>query len=334
MLAPLLLSAVLGSPAEITFPSPDFDRWNYGFNTANGTRSVGSTFSAFQSGYPFDDRDGQVLLGFVTGSQIEQGLPPQAYRIVLCELEVSLASDDIPYDPTLDAWQTHQPGGGGDSDAGRPSHLTGVAFRNGWDGWSFGEDGAFGEVMANGVRNCYPIDFDEDGLPRDISNNLTQQFDPNIWAVGMTDEVAAGAILPAYAPLRFEVDVSDPDVACYVKQGLAEGLLEFMVSSLHPASEPGSGGEANYPDWVLKENPLVDLGVTSAASLTLSIEVVPPTGVAGDVTGDGVVNVEDLLAILEAFGRCPCCEADLDDSGVVDVNDLLTVIGGWGGGGI
>ncbi len=331
MITPILVPMLLGSPAEITFATPDFDRWNYGFNTADGTRSVGSTFSAFQSGYPFDDRDGQVLLGFVTGSQIEQGLPPQAYHITGCHLELSLASDDIPYDPTLDSWQTHLGEGEEDADAGRPTHLSGVAFRNGWDGWSFGEDGAFGEVMANGVRNCYPIDFDETGAARDISNNLTQEFEPHVWAVGVTNEVEPGEIIPAYTELLFTIDVSDPDVSCYVKQAIAEGLLEFMVSSLHPASEPGSGGESNYPDWVLKENPLVELGVTSAASLVVTLEITPPSGVGGDVTGDGLVDVEDLLAILEAFGRCPCCEADLDQSGVVDVNDLLAVIGGWGG---
>jgi hypothetical protein len=54
-----------------------------------------------------------------------------------------------------------------------------------------------------------------------------------------------------------------------------------------------------------------------------------PSGVPGDVTGDGLVNVEDLLGVLEVFGRCPCCAADLDGSGVVDVNDLLDVISAW-----
>jgi len=326
----LVLSLAAAGPAEILLPSPDYDRWNYAFNTAPGSRSVGSTFSAYLSDYPFDDRDGQVLLGFISGSDIEPGLPPRAYRIAACTVELSIASDDIPYDPTADSLNTYEPDGPADSDAGRPTNLSGVSFRNGWTGWSFGEDGEFGEAMANGVRNCFPIDFDASGAPRDISNNLTEAFDPNMWAVGIADGVPPGALIPAYVPLRFEVDVDDPDVQCYLRQAVSEGLVEFMVTSLHPASKPGSGGDNNYPDWIFKENVLIKLGVASPAALSLSVVIEPPSGVAGDVTGDGSVDVEDLLAVLEAYGRCPCCPADLNESGIIDVDDLLTVIGGWG----
>jgi len=321
----------LGLSTDVQFAAPDFDRWNYGFNNTPGSRSVGSTFSAYQSGYPFDDRDGQVLIGFITSSEVESGQPPSAYRVTACSLTLAIASDDIPYDGTLDSVASFDPDGSGDDDAGRPSILNGVGFRNGWDGWSFGEDGNFGEVMASGVRNAFPFDFDFDGLPRDISNNLTDDFDPVPWSVGQINDVAPGEIIPAYSIMNFEVDVSDPDIQCYIRTAMADGLLEFMITSLHPASEPGSGGESNYPDWVLKENPLVKLGVTTAPGMLLSVEIVEPSGVAGDVSGDGWVNVEDLLATLAAFGRCPCCPEDSDGSGVVDVDDLLAVIGNWNG---
>jgi hypothetical protein len=329
MLTIILCPALLGIPATHTFSPPTFDRWNYGFNSAVGTRAVGATFSAFGSGYPFDDRDGQVLLGFLTGDVVEVLLPESSYRVTACTIEVAIASDDIPYDATPDSWATYQPDGPADADVGRPTSLSGAHFRNGWTGWSFGEDGEFGDAMASGVRNCFPVDFDQDGNARDISNNLTEAFDPTVWATGTVDGVPAGSIIPAYSTLIFDVDVNDVDVQCYLRRSLSDGLVEFMVTSLHPASEPGSGGESNYPDWVLKENALVELGITSAASLSITVDLRPPSGVPGDVTGDGIVNVEDLLGVLEAFGRCPCCAADLDGSGVVDVNDLLGVISGW-----
>lgn len=55
--------------------------------------------------------------------------------------------------------------------------------------------------------------------------------------------------------------------------------------------------------------------------------------VPGDVTGDGVVDVSDLLAVIGGWGSCPpppaACPADANDDGVVNVTDLLMVINNW-----
>jgi hypothetical protein len=54
--------------------------------------------------------------------------------------------------------------------------------------------------------------------------------------------------------------------------------------------------------------------------------------VMGDVTGDGVVNVLDLVAVVAAWGSCAdACVADLNGDSTVDVADLLIVILGWSG---
>ncbi len=50
----------------------------------------------------------------------------------------------------------------------------------------------------------------------------------------------------------------------------------------------------------------------------------------GDVDGDGVVNVTDLLLLLDAYGNCSDCLADLDGDGDVDVGDLLRLLEQWG----
>jgi hypothetical protein len=53
----------------------------------------------------------------------------------------------------------------------------------------------------------------------------------------------------------------------------------------------------------------------------------------GDLDGNGVVNVNDLLAVLTAWGPCPAvprpCFGDADGNGVVDVDDLLIVVLHW-----
>ncbi|MDP6601828.1 MAG: hypothetical protein QGH76_05975, partial [Phycisphaerales bacterium] len=54
----------------------------------------------------------------------------------------------------------------------------------------------------------------------------------------------------------------------------------------------------------------------------------------GDLDGSGDVGVDDLLALIGAWGPCgdPLdCPEDLDGSGTVDVDDLLALIGVFGG---
>ncbi|MCH2133469.1 MAG: PQQ-dependent sugar dehydrogenase [Phycisphaerales bacterium] len=54
--------------------------------------------------------------------------------------------------------------------------------------------------------------------------------------------------------------------------------------------------------------------------------------VPGDVDGDGLVGVNDVLAVLKGWGSCPpvgSCPADLDGDGEVNVNDVLLVLAGW-----
>jgi hypothetical protein len=61
---------------------------------------------------------------------------------------------------------------------------------------------------------------------------------------------------------------------------------------------------------------------------------VPAPITPGDVTGDGAVNIDDLLAVINAWGACPpSCPADVfptGGDGVVNIDDLLTVINNWG----
>ena len=61
-----------------------------------------------------------------------------------------------------------------------------------------------------------------------------------------------------------------------------------------------------------------------------------PVPLPGDVNGDGTVDVNDLLAVVAAWGPCPAppasCPADIappGGDGEVNVNDLLLVITNW-----
>ena len=51
--------------------------------------------------------------------------------------------------------------------------------------------------------------------------------------------------------------------------------------------------------------------------------------VPGDADGDGETNVNDLLAVIGAWGSSDAT-ADFDFDGTIGVEDLLAVIAGWG----
>ncbi|MHC5024521.1 MAG: hypothetical protein ACYTGG_11555 [Planctomycetota bacterium] len=50
-----------------------------------------------------------------------------------------------------------------------------------------------------------------------------------------------------------------------------------------------------------------------------------------DATGDGTVDIADLLALLADWGNAgPCDIAPKPADGVIDVRDLLDLLGSWG----
>ena len=49
-----------------------------------------------------------------------------------------------------------------------------------------------------------------------------------------------------------------------------------------------------------------------------------------DVIRDNTVNVNDLLAVINAWGSSPCNAADVGGDSLVNVQDLLSVINSWG----
>jgi hypothetical protein len=49
----------------------------------------------------------------------------------------------------------------------------------------------------------------------------------------------------------------------------------------------------------------------------------------GDLNGDAVVNVVDILEIISEWGSTNS-PADINTDGIVDVADLLIVVGNWG----
>lgn len=49
-----------------------------------------------------------------------------------------------------------------------------------------------------------------------------------------------------------------------------------------------------------------------------------------DVNTDGIVNIDDVFAVLAAWGPCSDCIEDVNDDGVVDIDDLFAILAAWG----
>jgi hypothetical protein len=49
-----------------------------------------------------------------------------------------------------------------------------------------------------------------------------------------------------------------------------------------------------------------------------------------DVTGDGVINIDDLLGVINTWGQGAGSPSDVTGNGIVDIDDLLAVINAWG----
>jgi hypothetical protein len=68
--------------------------------------------------------------------------------------------------------------------------------------------------------------------------------------------------------------------------------------------------------------PAIEWG--SAVYIIRANPLLPP----GDITGDGLVNIDDLLAVINAWGHSGG-PADLTNDGIVNIDDLLFVITHW-----
>jgi hypothetical protein len=112
-----------------------------------------------------------------------------------------------------------------------------------------------------------------------------------------------------------------PDGCCHT-QGLdidhSAGKMYLNASStIKRANLDGSG--------------LEDL-ITAGVSSSNSIQVVStqPEPCPADVTGNGTVNVDDLLLVINNWGQTGSNPADVTGNGVVNIDDLLAVINAWG----
>ena len=317
---------------EHTMEAPNFDRWMYPYNPVPGDREMASTFSSIGGDFDFfDERDAQVLLGFITKDIVQPGYGASQYQITEATLLITIGLDGLILDTTSDPWESYDLSSGIlDGDDGRPIELFGAAFRSGYDGWTFGESGSFPFGASIRERNAYPISYLNDE-PADVSNNVLDMFDPIPFAIARGQGVSHGEVVPTETVMVFDINVSDPAIQCYLKRGFDEGLVSFVLTSLHEAQQPGVRKALGLlqPTFHMKESWAVYFGLADPAQFSFTVQYQEASSVPEDLDGNGFVGVSDLLLVLANWGSCGCCIGDLNADGEVDISELLSIIAAW-----
>lgn len=337
------------APAQtinLSFTEPAIDRWVYPFAASSGYEFEAKTFSSLgqeTAFFPitFDQRDGQLLVGFDFPANLPIGRGSCGYRVLSAVLTLKVSNHNFyRYDPTYDPWQTYL-SGAADPD-GRPIELYGVAFRGGWmacridpsipslnqfpcyhEGSPERPAPPFGpgSFPTSDTRFAYPTDYSS-RVERDVANNVRDQFDPTPFAVGQIAALAPGALVPVDTDTVFTLNVNHPDVQAYLRRACDTGLLRLLATSLQQASTGGPGpGAGSYANFYCKEIDIEDF----APRLDITIRLTP----LGDADGSGSVDFADITAIITSWGNHgPTGDANCD--GDVNFADVTKALENWG----
>ena len=172
-----------------------------------------------------------------------------------------------------------------------------------WDGSTWSDI-----PMPN--SSVYALEVYDDGTgfgPRLYAGGFLQDFaDPALRNVGVWDgktwtPLASGVGNPDY-PVTYVLAMTVFD------DGLGDGLALYMGGVFETAGDVASHNIARWG---------------GCGSFVL-----------GDLTGDGVVGIDDFTELLADWGPCPgpcsACPADLDGDCVVGIRDLLILLANWG----
>jgi hypothetical protein len=151
---------------------------------------------------------------------------------------------------------------------------------------------------------------------------------------GVSTIAASGALYYSFGPVALN-DVGDVAFNAYSAPGIVG-----IFNGPDPATDKIiASGDALFGSTVSTVSSFRGLNNSGQlaffyqlASGVLGVAIATPlVPCPADITGDGSVDVDDLLAVLGAWGAVGAgLPADVTADGAVDIDDLLAVIGAWG----
>lgn len=329
----------------------DIDAWVYGKSESSHLRELGPTYiggltldESMQQFLPHShdapSRLGMSLFAFDTSAQFSPGPSASQYHVTSVTLSVVYRSSTpssqlLKFDdqPALNS-EILQQVINNTVERQRPMEIYGVGFVDGFTGFDFTGNNPNGFSTSVEPYNgegyvVYPVvgDPNTPGAYRDVSNSMTggysategsevtPAFDAMPWAIGAVAGLSPGDDIPNNSTFNFTLDLEATGVRDYVKQGLVDGALGFMLSSKHFSIQPGTTGAKPYPQWYLSDAAGPDaIYHGTPPSLTIEYELLEP-GIAGDFDGDEDVDGADFLEWQRRLGAAvdPLNAGDLAD---------------------
>ena len=185
--------------------------------------------------------------------------------------------------------------------------------------WLYGEEYTTLHISSNGR-----ITFDSGST--DYTESIGEHFSSPSIAMLWDDLNPSAAGTVRYATFMNKVVVTFINVPEYSNTGSNTFQCEMFYDGVIRLSWLGIDSSDNIIGLSAGSGQPTDF---EESDLDTSNDCGDPT-IPGDVNGDGLVDVTDVLAVMDSWGVCDGCPADLNNDGVVDVVDLLEVVGNWG----
>ncbi len=142
------------------------------------------------------------------------------------------------------------------------------------------------------------------------------------------DFTVANLVQPCFEILKEQIIChADGSTFTYTAQG-----VNACTGAMMTVSFTGSGGEVGE-DFCFTVTFNDEQGFCCSTQVCFPVPDCSEAAQAGDLDGDGVVGIQDLLILLAEWGPCPpkgACPADFDIDGEVGITDLLLLLANWG----
>ena len=198
------------------------------------------------------------------------------------------------------------------------SGVPGFSDEPGWEAFpgTFDPDDRVGWNALHGLRR-----WNGDGFDEGVAEVMTVSFADLSFEIG--DAASAGfdlAVQPdggLHRHLGFFLsnESGDPAVGVY--------LIELELYADDPSLEHSA------PFWIVFNNEDTEQAHEAAVEWVHE-HLAGEEPCHGDINGDHLVDVSDILEVIGSWGPCDGCAADIDGNGMVDVTDLLEVLAAFG----